>query len=63
MSLHTTFYRGKRVFVQMRNGAKFVDRWSKDSSRCSSKRYAEFESHGTIPLRDIRSITIYRGSE
>lgn len=61
--MHKTFYRGKRVYVQLRDGKSFVDRWALDTARGSSKRFAEFAKHGRIAFRDIRAITIYRGGE
>jgi hypothetical protein len=61
MARHATFYRGKRVFVQLRNGDAFVDRWASDHSRGGSHRIAVLAEHGRIPMSEIRSITIYRG--
>lgn len=58
--MHKTFYRGKRVFVQLRSGESFVDHWMTDVSRGSAKRFAEFAKHGKIAFRDIRAVTIYR---
>lgn len=59
-TMHRTFYRGKRVFVQLRNGESFVDHWTADTARGSVKRFAEFATHGKIAFRDIRAINIYR---
>ena len=58
---HATFYRGKHVYVILRNGDAFDDHWASDHSRGGSHRVAEFKDHGKIPLREIRSITIYKG--
>jgi hypothetical protein len=61
MSKHATFYRGKHVYVILRNGDAFDDYWAADHSRGGNHRIAEFKNHGKVALRDIRSITIYRG--
>lgn len=60
--MHKTFYRGKRVYVQLRSGESFVDRWTTDASRGSAKRFAVFAEHGKIAFRDIRAVTIHRGT-
>jgi hypothetical protein len=56
MHLHTHFPRGAHIFVILRSGAKFDDKfWPSD--RPGQLRTVK---RGYIPLTKVRSITYYR---
>lgn len=57
-SPHTHFTKGKRVLVILRDGQRYVDRWVGKSQDDRSVRLAD---HGTVLIRTIRSIGIYKG--
>ena len=51
---HTTFYRGKKVRVCLKDGTDFIDKYQSTNRRCIT-----FKEH--IVQRDfIKSITIYK---
>jgi hypothetical protein len=53
--MHTTFRKNKKVFVIMRDGKSFIDRWQgKDGG------VAIFQEHGKVKFKHIRSIGIYK---
>lgn len=51
---HTTFYRGKRVRIVLRNGQVIIDRFVERTGH-----YVVFENN-RLRGRDIRSATIYK---
>lgn len=51
--IHHTFYKGKRVWVILRSGEQFADRYVERRSDS-----LVFQDKGRIRLRDIRSTTI-----
>lgn len=57
---HTHFPRGKRVFVILRNGEKFIDRYIKKSDDDKTVRFLE---RGDILVKSIRSIGYYKSEE
>jgi len=52
---HTGFTRGKKIFVKLRNGEKFIDKFLENTSRTMI-----FYNMGEINNRDISSATIYK---
>ena len=52
---HTTFAVGKRVYVKLKSGEQFIDRFLKKSARA-----VFLEQHGKVLNADISSVTIYR---
>lgn len=50
---HTSTYKGKRVFVILRDGSRFVDKFLDKKAG-----YILFAEHGRIPIRDVRVFTI-----
>lgn len=58
MHLHTHFPRGAHVFVILRDGTKFEDKyWSHEGDRIKLVRYGE------LRLRKVRSISYRKLSE
>jgi hypothetical protein len=53
--VHTDFRRGQKVFVVMKDGTKFVDKYIEQKSKVII-----FENSGRVSLRKIRSNTIFR---
>ena len=52
---HTATNKGKRVYVQLKDGTEFVDKFlDRKGNHCF------FEEHGKIRRRDIKVFTIYR---
>jgi len=56
--MHTTFYKGKRVHVILRDGRRFVDRFV-EKKRSS----VVFVDLGELSLRKIRSMSDYKQRE
>lgn len=56
MTIHTHFPKGKRVLVIFKNGEKLIDKYLEYKSG-----KVLLEKNGTINLRKVRSITIYKG--
>lgn len=56
MHLYTHFPRGAHLFVILRSGEKFDDKFWPSSK----PGYIRLVKRGHIPLRDIRSISYYR---
>jgi hypothetical protein len=52
---HTTFYRGKRVFIAFRDGTTVVDRYIDRNRDC-----VILEELGKVKIKTIRSIGIYK---
>lgn len=57
-AIHTNFYKGKKVWIIMRDGSTLVDKFLESHST-----YLVFQSAGRIPIKKIRSATIYKGIE
>lgn len=55
MTLHTSTYKWKRVFVVLKTGDKFVDRFMEKKSG-----YVFFEEKGKIAKSAIKTMTIFR---
>jgi hypothetical protein len=56
MHLHTHFPRGAHLFVILRDGRKFDDKfWPSDK-----RGYVRLQKHGHIALSEIRSLSYYR---
>ena len=55
MTLHTSTYKWKRVFVVLKNGDKFVDRFMDKKSG-----YVFFQEQGKIAKSQIKTMTIHR---
>jgi hypothetical protein len=53
--MHTSTYKGKRVFVRLKAGGQFVDKFLDTKSK-----YIIFEKFGKVSKREIASFTIYR---
>lgn len=55
MSCHTHFTAGKRVLVILNDGSKHVDKFVERLSK-----FVVLESLGRVPVKRLKSITIYR---
>ena len=55
---HTAAPYRKRVYVKLRDGTRFVDRFLDRTDR-----QVQFEQHGWIDKRNIASFAIYRDNE
>lgn len=53
---HTATRQGKRVFVQLKNGERFVDRFV---TRTGNK-VVIFEQRGRVPVGDIKSFSNFK---
>ena len=55
--IHTTFPKGKRIVIVMKNGDVHIDKYV-DKKKGN---YVFFENLGRLRVKDIKSLTIYRG--
>ena len=55
---HNSTYKGKRVYVQLKDGTEFVDKFLDKKGH-----YCFFELRGKVRRRDIKVFTIYRNRE
>ena len=55
MTVHSSTYKGKRVYIVLKNGEKFVDKFVDKKSG-----YVFTEQKGKIRKADIKTMTIYR---
>lgn len=55
MTAHTSTYKGKRVYVVLKSGQTFVDKFKDKKSHI-----VEFEEHGKVKKAEIKVMTIYR---
>lgn len=53
---HTAVKRGKRVAVHLMAGGYFVAKF-----KSKTVRHIEFFDHAAIPIRELRTISIYKG--
>ena len=54
---HTSTYKGKRVFVILRDGQRFVDKFLDKKAG-----YIVFAGRGRVPVREIRVFTINKAA-
>lgn len=52
---HTSTYSGKRVYVRLRNGRRFIDKFIDKKGH-----FVVFQTAGKIPAGDIAAFAIYR---
>jgi hypothetical protein len=52
---HNSTYKGKRVYVQLKDGTAFVDKFLDKKGH-----YCFFEERGKVRRRDIKVFTIYK---
>ena len=52
---HTEFKRGQNVFIQLKNGETYTDRFIEAKSRYIFTQY-----YGKQPIKDVRQISIAR---
>ena len=52
---HNSTYKGKRVYVQLKDGTEFVDKFLDKKGH-----YCFFEARGKVRRRDIKVFTIYK---
>lgn len=55
VTIHSTFRKGKRVFVILKNGEQIIDKYVGKTSKSII-----LEEAGHILIKDIRATTIYR---
>ena len=55
MTLHSGTYKNKKVYVVMKNGQEFVDRFIDSKSN-----YIFLDQKGKLNKKSIRTLTIYR---
>ena len=55
MTIHSTYRKGQKVFVILKNGSSFVDKFVQKKSGT-----IQFEERGRVPIKDIRAATIYK---
>ena len=55
MTIHSMFKKGQKVFVILRDGSNFVDRFVEKKNGTII-----FEERGRVPIKDIRTSTIYK---
>jgi hypothetical protein len=55
MTIHTSTFKGKRVYIALKNGDKFVDKFMDKKSG-----YVVTKDHGKIKKGDIKTMTIFR---
>lgn len=55
MTLHSSTYKGKRVYIVFKNGNTLVDKFQDSKSN-----YIMTKEHGKIKKSDIRTMTIFR---
>jgi hypothetical protein len=53
VTLHTSFTRGKRVFVKLRNGTSFIDKFIE-----RGRAHVTLFKYGDVDIADIKSMTI-----
>jgi hypothetical protein len=53
MSTHSSTYKGKKVFLKLKDGEKFVDTFED-----SKGRYVHFKERGKIPKSEIQTFSI-----
>lgn len=56
MATHTSFHKGKRIYVVLRDGRRFVDKFV---AHIASGGIVT-EQHGRITTKDLKLATIYR---
>lgn len=54
--IHTDFKKGTKLFVIRKNGTKFIDKFVE-----KKRAVIIFKNYNRIKIKDLRSITIYRG--
>jgi hypothetical protein len=52
---HSSTYKGKRVYVILRDGTEFVDKFVDKKGR-----FVYFETHGRVRIQELRVFTIYK---
>ncbi|MBT5954599.1 hypothetical protein HOG98_07745 [bacterium] len=57
MTIHTSTYKGKRVYVLLKDGTRIVDKFKDKKSG-----YVVLEEHGKIQKSKIKTMTIYRNT-
>ena len=55
MSTHSSTNKGKRVFIKMKDGTSFVDKFMDTGSG-----WIEFEERGRVQKKDIKNFSIHR---
>lgn len=55
MTIHTSTFKGKRVYVALKNGDKFVDKFLDKKSN-----YVLLDEKGKVNKSDIKTMTIFR---
>ncbi|MFA5880236.1 MAG: hypothetical protein WC860_08745 [Candidatus Margulisiibacteriota bacterium] len=55
MTTHSSTYKGKRVYIVLKDGASFVDKFVDTKSG-----YVYTQEKGKLRKADIRTMTIYR---
>ena len=55
MTIHSTYRKGQKVFVILKDGSSFVDKFVQKKSGT-----IHFEERGRVPIKDIRAATIYK---
>ena len=53
---HTGMTKGKRVFITLKNGSRFIDKYVEKYSKG-----IKLQNYGRVRTRDLRAMTIYRG--
>lgn len=56
MTAHTEFRKGVSVFVHMKDGKKFYDRYEEKKSS-----YVFLKDAGKVKIKDVRAISVFRG--
>ena len=56
--IHTTFAKGKRLIIKLKNGTVFIDHWIERRSK-----FIKFRKQGKIKVKDIRFISYYKEAE
>lgn len=55
MTIHTSTYKGKRVYIVTKDGAKFVDKFLDKKSN-----YVVLETYGKLSKSNIKTMTIFK---
>ena len=55
MSTHSSTNKGKRVFIKLKDGTSFVDKFVTTGSG-----WIEFEERGRVQKKDIKNFSIHR---
>ena len=58
MTIHSSTYKGKRVYIALKDGTKFVDKFIDKKSG-----YVITQDHGKIKKSTIKTMTIFRNKE